>query len=130
MTSNNNRDLLLAILAMDSYNHEYGEGIAHGATIIGSAILRKLPQGTNIKDWQSAGFYAAAYDLPDGATVISFRGTDDARDVAHGWVMALGDVTDHTQASLALDFYEKVAQQAWTNGAANNVVLTGHSLGG
>ena len=83
------RDLLVAILAMDSYNREYDEGIkglGGAGSKIGEAELKKLYDSTNIDSWKSAGFYAAAYDLPDGATVISYRGTDDLdlRSSAHG----------------------------------------------
>jgi hypothetical protein len=76
MTRDDKRDLLLALLAMDSYNQGYEEGLTHGSKTIGSATLKDRPEGISISNWQSAGFYAAAYELP-GETVISFRGTDD-----------------------------------------------------
>lgn len=59
---------------MDSYNQGYGEGVVHGQTHIGSATLQKTPSSIDENAWQAAGFYAAAYQLPDGEVVISYRG--------------------------------------------------------
>ncbi len=74
------KDILLAILAMDSYNQGYGRGVETGAVHIGNAILLGpedgMPADKATQDaWQAAGFYAAAYQLPDGEVVISYRGT-------------------------------------------------------
>jgi hypothetical protein len=41
MTENQEADLLLAILAMDSYNQGYDAGPEHGSTQIGSAAIQK-----------------------------------------------------------------------------------------
>ncbi|MCB2077621.1 MAG: hypothetical protein KDE55_07975 [Novosphingobium sp.] len=80
-----NRDLFLAILAMDSYNREYGAGIGVTGTSIGNAdIISRTSLGIDqatYSGWQAAGFYAIAYDVSGvtgfGATekVISYRGT-------------------------------------------------------
>ena len=72
-----NRDLMLAILSMDSYNRGYGNGIKglleSGA--VGSASIR--PFGINEQNgWEAAGFYAIAYDW-NGEKVIAYRGTND-----------------------------------------------------
>jgi hypothetical protein len=73
------KDLLYSILAMDSYNREYGEGVKVAGDKIGSATF--IPHNEyDISEpqflaWQAAGFYAAAYQLPDGEVVISYRGT-------------------------------------------------------
>ena len=92
-----NQDLLLAILAMDSYNRGYNAGISTlsnaAGTLIGTAILN-----TNLAD-TTASFYAQAYTLQNGKTVISYRGTDQAfpswqegtlGDVLTGWTVAAG----------------------------------------
>jgi hypothetical protein len=86
-----NKDLFLAILSMDSYNRGYGQGISGLAESdsIGNAILTRRTEifGSNsdavFQKWQSAGFYALAYDLTGAGiagltgTVISYRGSDD-----------------------------------------------------
>jgi hypothetical protein len=87
------RDLLLAILAMDSYNREYDEGIVIEGDKIGSATFKNHKQSDVSEiiytDWKSFGFYAAAYELP-GETVMSFRGTDRPIDVLTGWPVGAG----------------------------------------
>ena len=82
------RDLLLAILAMDSYNQGYGEGLTHGSRQIGSAV-KFTPENFDETPWEASGFYAAAYELP-GETVMSFCGTDRAIDVLTGWPVGAG----------------------------------------
>ena len=118
------KDLFLAILALDAYNHGYDAGIEHGETVIGNATKNSLPSGFDDSDWQTEGFYGVAYTLNDtvgtgndtlasGTTIISYRGTDNANpfssgsDFWNGWVFGAG-VTFDTQLSLARDFYEAV----------------------
>ena len=65
------KDLLLAILSMDSYNRGYGEGISGLGglgTKIGSATIKTDSETVAAtKDTaQAAGFYAIAYDV-DGS---------------------------------------------------------------
>lgn len=125
-------DLFLAILAMDSYNRGYGQGVVVDGNAIGNATfeLPTVPQA-----WKDAGFYAIAYNW-NGKTVISFRGTDTfasdpftgGSDIFNGWVSALGTRT--LQVDQALQFYADVTGQSVFNGPASNVILTGHSLGG
>ena len=77
------KELLYAILAMDSYNRGYDEGITGLGAIgssIGGAILVQQSDTQEGKPGVAAGFYAAAYDV-DGAVVISYRGTDFAGQV-------------------------------------------------
>lgn len=139
-----NRDVFLSILAMDSYNRGYGEGVkglplVANVTKLGTATIKTdsvIELGANA---QAAGFYAIAYDW-NGEKVISFRGTDfgevesRARDVLNGWSMFTGFGTD-SQASLARDFYRRVTgldfiSSAVSVGAGSDITLTGHSLGG
>jgi hypothetical protein len=77
--SNSNPDLFRAILAMDAYNRGYNAGMGDpisglGGTRIGIATLRNeaLPVGS-----ETASFFAKAYQLDNGPTIISYRGTDD-----------------------------------------------------
>ena len=73
---------MLAILAMDSYNREYGAGLVLDGTQVGSATFQDH-KASDVTDatylsWQSAGFYASSYtltsavgDLSAGTTIIS-----------------------------------------------------------
>jgi hypothetical protein len=70
-------ELLHAILAMDSYNREYDAGIQVegnqvGAATFGDHTALGITEG-EYSDWQSAGFYAAAYSV-GGEIVVSDRG--------------------------------------------------------
>jgi RTX calcium-binding nonapeptide repeat (4 copies) len=143
-----NRDLFLAILSMDSYNRGYGVNISglNESGKIGNASIRAFKIGEK-EGWESAGFYAIAYELPVGyidgltGTVISYRGTnfdtgDDQtsffnsllwRDAISGWSVGAG--LAGAQALLALDFYQAVASDSVDLRYAN-VTTTGHSLGG
>ncbi|WP_253707120.1 Mbeg1-like protein [Bradyrhizobium sp. WD16] len=126
-----NQDLLLAILAMDAYNRGYGAGLKNLNTSIGSASLlptSALPDGS-----QAAGFFAQAYSLQDGQTVISYRGTDvnfslgaTGSDLLNGYGVGAGSPFG-PQARLAVQFYNSVVSQANVTG---NLLMTGHSLGG
>jgi hypothetical protein len=124
--------LTYAILSMDAYNRGYDAAIKDvpfgqiGGTVIRNDI--PLPAGS-----PEAGFYAQAYTLANGKTVISYRGTNltngdglpRGNDVEFGWSLGAG-FGNSTRALLAVDFYRAVA------GTANspNIVTTGHSLGG
>jgi hypothetical protein len=109
-----NKDLFLAILAMDSYNRGYGQGISglSESGSIGNATISRRSEifGSStdpvFQSWQAAGFYAIAYDVSqmkdakgdplfgtDG-TVIAYRGTDGilAGDLLYGWTLGGGGV--------------------------------------
>lgn len=143
------KDLLLAILSMDSYNRGYGAGLRDGGeededglgeagALIAGGVVKNIQLPANAETY---GFYAIAYEFgsnaPDGltnTTVISYRGTDNrdlediANDVINGWPLALGQET--LQLDLALEFYEDVAGVTLGDPSPDNVIVTGHSLGG
>jgi hypothetical protein len=130
------KELMYALLAMDSYNRGYDQGVAGlggAGSKIGSAILQVSPNSISLTDWQAAGFYAASYTF-NGETVISYRGTDNynpfasGNDIVNGWISALGATT--SQTNMALDFYNAVTHKTYQDGAQANFTLTGHSLGG
>ena len=105
-----NRDLFIAILAMDSYNRGYGQGLSKnlpdvlGSTQIGTAAIYDEKADAEAQD---AGFYAIAYDW-QGEKIISYRGTDGLiRDAITGYGIALG-TAGTTQANLAIEFYQAV----------------------
>ena len=131
-------ELFLSILAMDSYNRGYGEGIeglGGAGTQIGNATIKDsdIPAYS-----EQAGFYAVAYNW-NGQTVISYRGTDNigalgggngASDFWRGWITGAGVVLPGGQAQLAVDFYNSVTGGNVLAGESGGAVLTGHSLGG
>lgn len=96
------KDVFLAILAMDSYNRGYGAGLNdNGAgdgdglgdaigSGIGSATILSVSSSAPTGAEVAAGFYAVAYSTPYG-TVISYRGagftpaSEFSTDVFHCW---------------------------------------------
>jgi len=103
------KDLFLAILAMDSYNRGYDAGIKDGGDAdpdglgslgsrIGNAIVSSESNTAENSSEVAAGFYAVAYQTQYG-TVISYRGTDNlavfgsgesGSDIYNGWVQGAG----------------------------------------
>ena len=133
-------ELFLAILSMDAYNRGYlaamgtkDSGI--GGTSIGNATIGNSSSVLGTEISQNASFFAQSYTL-DGKTIISYRGTDNARgdasslftngDAWNGFPTGAG--LQSNQAMLAIDFYKSVLGSSDPQSA--NVVLTGHSLGG
>lgn len=55
---NISKDLMLSILAMDSYKQGYGKGLDHGATQIGVATGGLQSDIQDGSDEVNAGFYA------------------------------------------------------------------------
>ena len=142
-----NKEVILSILAMDSYQRGYAPGIKDiaGNRIGQFSIGLDSTQYSETVSGQDQGFYALSYVLdeswagiPAGTTVISYRGTDfDSgiqlfRDVTLGWSSFTG-FGSPTQFSLALDFYRAVTGIDITAGnvpVRNDIITTGHSLGG
>lgn len=137
-------DVFVSILALDSYNRGYGANV-NGLTEsgkLGTAIIRRFSPNQQ-SGWQSAGFYAIAYDW-NGETVISYRGTNFdttttsqtildsplVRDAFNGWSVGAG-FNEASQAGLAIRFYEDVTgRSVFERIGGGPTRLTGHSLGG
>jgi hypothetical protein len=145
-----NRDLFLAILAMDSYDRGSGSDLGLSdalGTGIGNATIRVVSNQNPNSLALAAGFYAIAYDTSGVAglgagTVISYRGTNfdpkgglgspAATDILNGWSLFSG-VGPNSQAALAQEFFTAVTGSNFNSGpvtVGTNVILTGHSLGG
>jgi hypothetical protein len=86
-----NSDVLLSILALDTYNRGDGAnvgGLSESGSI-GTATIRPFKPGEQ-DGWAAAGFYAIAYNW-NGQTVISYRGTNivdnfpSLDDMVYGW---------------------------------------------
>jgi hypothetical protein len=135
-------DLMLAILALDSYNRGPDKQLFVPGNQLGNATLLNLTPPDNA---QSSGFFAAAYDWTDQngkpQTVISYRGTsaDSINDAFNGFGVGAG-FPHGPQATAAIQFFQQVAEAkdpSLNPGNANagdwrsaNIELTGHSLGG
>jgi Ca2+-binding RTX toxin-like protein len=128
--------LTYAILSMDAYNRGYGKAV-EGLSDTGSIGTATLRGDIIPSDSVSTGFYAQAYSLASGKTVIAYRGTSTENgtpkqdDITNGWPLGGGFI--EAQATQAIKFYRTVVGE--TTGIANNlysanIVTTGHSLGG
>lgn len=78
----------------------------------------KLPE--NPRD----GFYAAAFESPEGEIIIAYRGTENGTDKWTDAQMVFDHLDD--QFADALDFYDEVEAEF----SDKKITLTGHSLGG
>lgn len=136
-----NANLFKAILAMDSYNRGYGEGIklpvVLNTTKLGNATIASQSDTTATGQPVLAGFYGISYQLAGGEKVISYRGTDFptgdstlgiGSDILNGYGTGLGHEST-TQSNMAIGFYKDVASIG-TDPRLANISLTGHSLGG
>lgn len=140
------RDLMLAILSMDTYNREYDRSVKVSGTAVGDAKIMtrdRFDVGNDVyANWMQQGFYAIAYDTSKvgsigDARTIAYRGTNfnglfdsfDSpvwRDIKNGWVVGTG--WPGGQAALGLDFFNAVAGAVDPRQAS--IGTTGHSLGG
>jgi hypothetical protein len=96
-------DLFMAILAMDSYNRGYNEGLIVNGNQIGNATLARQSDTLQGSAGVDASFFAQAYTINDtsidgltsGQTVISYRGTDQPfMDYDFGFSTAWGSILD------------------------------------
>jgi hypothetical protein len=94
--SNEKPDLFRAILSMDAYNRGYNSGMGDpnnglSGTRLGVATVGKATNGTTEPDAVAASFFAQAYKLDNGPTIISYRGTDSSpADVPTGYGIGAG----------------------------------------
>lgn len=110
-------ELMLAILAMDAYNRGYDAGVVVGGNQLGTALLGRGTNEQEEPEAVTASFFAQAYTLADGRTVISYRGTDRGfwapepnGDIRNGYVLAAG-LPDATQALAAAEFSAQYPSQ-------------------
>jgi hypothetical protein len=125
-------DLMLAILALDSYDRGNDPLLNVSGNQVGDATILPVRQPANE---ESVGFYASAYDW-NGEVVISYRGTNldyFAQDLSNGFSVAVGSAFG-PQALDAIQFFQTAAEYDdptidgdWQ---AADVAVTGHSLGG
>lgn len=113
-----------ALFSLDAYLRGEVKLDDLGQSFNGSEIVHNLAEARIAQDAEAAGFYALAYEK-DGEIVISYRGTDQLKDVFSGWIGGAG-VFSADQLQLAMRFYQSV-KTAYPD---HTISLTGHSLGG
>ncbi|MCC7249198.1 MAG: DUF2974 domain-containing protein [Lysobacter sp.] len=117
-------DFTMAKLAQDVYkSHEQSRPPIDGWTPLNSDQLRQVGIDPKLLHDKKSGYDAAVYTDNDGRYVVSYRGTDQAKD----WKTNLGQGLgfDTTQYNLAAELGRK-AKDAF----GENVAFVGHSLGG
>lgn len=123
--------LMMALLALDAYSRSTEEFV-NDVRIFGlGGELSNLGGATVVNTWNvpASSFAATEYSW-NGKTIISFRGTDNPlADLWSGWTLGAG-WAGASQAKLALDVYAEVTGKANFEYAGDDVILTGHSLGG
>ena len=133
-------ELFMSILSMDSYNRGYNAGfigLGESGQIGDATIVTRVDSGISndqYLEWQSAGFYAVAYDW-NGETVISYRGTDNynilswddetGSDLWNGYLVGAGG-TFTSQAHLATEFYQAVTGTQTGDPTVPNITVVGH----
>jgi hypothetical protein len=100
-------NLFSAILAMDSYNRSYSQGLVVTGTQLGNAVLSfdssELKDANQQRLDAPVSFFAQAY-VWQGQTVISYRGTDNfVLDPLYGWLLGGGSYSV-CQAEMAAEF--------------------------
>lgn len=128
-------DIMMAVLSMDTYSRgpearNIGADFSQSGSIgLYSIVTSSIPSAYA----QSFGFYGLAYQKGD-ETVISYRGTHGIlADAWYGYGIGAGESSGahSSQGSIAIDMYEQVTgRDVHQLGAAPNVTLVGHSLGG
>ena len=128
-------DIMMAVLSMDTYSRgpdarNAGEGFSETGSIgLYDIVTSSIPSAYA----QSFSFYGLAYQK-GGETVISYRGTHGlAPDAWFGYGIGGGQSSGvhASQGNIAIDMYEQVTgRDVHQLGAAPNVTLVGHSLGG
>lgn len=119
MTTSIQTDALLATFSDLAYKDE--------ATLILLQQEGKLPSGwTHIKTGIEGPFVAFAFQHMDGRVIITYRGTDGVSDLPADTNIMFGKWG--TQFTQGLSFVQTVASLPGVN--INNILVTGHSLGG
>ncbi|MGH9381944.1 MAG: Mbeg1-like protein [Thermoanaerobaculia bacterium] len=114
-------DLELARLAQDVYDPE-GHGI-DGWRRLDAIDLQAAGIDPEMLEDLKTGFRAAIYTDDQGRHVLAFAGTNDWRDWLHNVQQGVGLDSEQYEAALEVAYQAKAA-------FGDNLVITGHSLGG
>jgi hypothetical protein len=117
-------DFTLAKLAQDSYRSDVRDrpGV-DGWTPLNDQQLRQVGIDPKLLHDGKSGFDAAVYTDNNGRYAVAFRGTDQGKDWKTNLGQGLGFETTQYNLATQLGMQAKVA-------FGDNVVFTGHSLGG
>ncbi len=119
-------DLTMARLMADLYDETYGRPTGNavdGFSRLTDDQLRKAGIDPSVLDDTKTGFKARIYGDDEGRIVLAYSGTDEGKDWLVNLGQGLGFETAHYNQAMALARQTKVA-------FGDDVVITGHSLGG
>jgi hypothetical protein len=117
-------DFTLAKLAQDSYqSHVRDRPAVDGWTPLTDQQLRQVGIEPKLLHDAKSGYDAAIYTDNNGRYAVAFRGTDQGKDWKTNLGQGLGFETTQYNLATQLGMQAKVA-------FGDNVVFTGHSLGG
>lgn len=119
-------DLTMARIMDDLYDETYGRPTGNavdGFSRLSDDQLRKAGIDPSVLDDTKTGFKARIYGDDEGRIVLAYSGTDEGKDWLVNLGQGLGFETTHYNQAMALARQAKVA-------FGDDVVITGHSLGG
>ena len=119
-------DLTMAKIMADLYDETYGRPTGNavdGFSRLSDDQLRKAGIDPSVLDDTKTGFKARIYGDNEGRIVLAYSGTDEGKDWLVNFGQGLGFETTHYNQAMALARQAKVA-------FGDDVVMTGHSLGG
>lgn len=119
-------DLTMARIMADLYDETYGRPTGNavdGFSRLSDDQLRKAGIDPTELDDAKTGFKARIYGDDEGRIVLAYSGTDEGKDWLVNLGQGLGFETTHYNQAMALARQAKVA-------FGDDVVITGHSLGG
>ncbi len=119
-------DLTMARIMADLYDETYGRPTGNavdGFSRLSDDQLRKAGIDPSVLDDTKTGFKARIYGDNEGRIVLAYSGTDEGKDWLVNFGQGLGFETTHYNQAMALARQAKVA-------FGDDVVMTGHSLGG
>lgn len=118
-------DLTLAKVMRDVYDYDNNgrqDGV-NGWKPLGHDELRRVGIDPTLMKNESSGFFAVIYGDGQGRHVLAYSGTDEPKDWTANLGQGLGFETSQYNQAIALATQAKVA-------FGNDMVITGHSLGG
>jgi hypothetical protein len=134
-----NEDVLLAVLAMDTYMRDWrklannltnGLGDQIGNATVGKDSRILVAGSDGGRSDQANQFFAQAYSDSTYGTIVSYRGIGSPGEFTNATGIAYGNIS--VRVEMAAQFYQKIAADLPGSPTpfAANVTFTGHSMGG